>query len=303
MYDYFYATGDPRFFEVQYMYDYFLATDEPRTTDLVESNILHKFQLVAVNEISPKMERVMDRGHELGMQWFIDSGIFALTNSHMRAHNISMDEALALPPEEIDGFDELFSSYIEILTRWKDRAWGYIELDQGGRENKIKTRTRLEKMGFNPIPVYHPLNDGWEYFDYLAERYDRICFGNIVQANRETRLKLITTAYVRKQKYPNLWIHFLGYTPNELLYSVPVESCDSSSWLNVVRWAGYTPRIALRSFGNLPKHYQYVLGDTQLANAEYRKGVIMSAYGAEMNNRNWRYHIERMREEFGKGFE
>ena len=57
-----------------------------------------------------------------------------------------------------------------------------VEVDQGGRENKIKTRARLEKMGLRPIPVYHPLNDGWDYFDYLAENYDRICMGNVVNA-------------------------------------------------------------------------------------------------------------------------
>ena len=62
----------------------------------------------------------------------------------------------------------------------------------------------LEQMGLRPIPVYHPFNDGWDYFDYLAERYDRICFGNVVQADRETRKRLVATAWERHRKYPHL---------------------------------------------------------------------------------------------------
>jgi hypothetical protein len=52
----------------------------------------------------------------------------------------------------------------------------------------------LEQMGLRPIPVYHPFNDGWHYFDYLAERYDLVCFDNVVQADRETRKRLVATA-------------------------------------------------------------------------------------------------------------
>ena len=306
------ANNDPRHFEAIIQTDgswdykgrnqYFLATDKKRSNHLLEAKLIHPYLLVAVNEIDEGMQVSMEGLRSLGVNWFIDSGIFNLTNEHKRKHDISMDEALSLAPDEIDGFDELFEKYVALLEVWKDKAWGYIELDQGGRENKIKTRKRLEDMGFKPIPVYHPLNDGWDYFDYLAERYDRICFGNIVQAPPPVRKRLLATAFERKQKYPHLWIHILGYTPNETMNAYPIDSADSSSWLSVVRWSGYSPRSALKSFGDMGEEFQYRLGETEF----YSKAVAMSAFGSHCNIQSWQYHIQAQKEmgllpELGQG--
>jgi len=176
------------------------------------------------------------RSLEGGRHTFLDSGIFNLTNVHMRKHGTTMDEALALAPEEIDNFDWLFDTYVEMCSELGDQLWGYNELDQGGRENKIRTRERIEKLGLTPIPVYHPLNDGWDYFDNLASNYDRMCFGNVVQAGPVVRLKLLLTAFERHMEYPDLFIHFLGLTPNELQMSLPFDSADSSTYTSIVRY-------------------------------------------------------------------
>lgn len=173
---------------------------------------------------------------EIGCDTFLDSGIFYLTNVHKRQHDVSMDEALSLPPEEIDNFSWLLDIYMELCTEYGDRLWGYNELDQGGRENKIRTRQFLESQGLRPIPVYHPMNDGWDYFDDLAQHYDRMCFGNVVQANRPMRERLLMTAYERHAQYPDLYIHFLGLTPNELQLGIPWDSADSSTWTAVFRY-------------------------------------------------------------------
>lgn len=167
---------------------------------------------------------------EQGCPTFLDSGIFFLTNVHKRTNNTTMDEALALAPEEIDNFEWLFETYCLIVDEFGERLWGYNELDQGGMENKKRTRANLESLGYAPIPVYHPLNDGWDYFDELAQEYDRICFGNVVQARPSVRKRLLATAFERHAKYPDLFIHFLGLTPNDLQMGLPFDSCDSSSW-------------------------------------------------------------------------
>lgn len=173
---------------------------------------------------------------EQGCSTFLDSGIFYLTNQHKRAHNVTMDEALALPPDRIDNFSWLLDVYLELCTDYGDQLWGYNELDQGGKDNKIETRAKLESLGLRPMPVYHPLNDGWEYFDELAANYDRMCYGNIVQASRPTRLRLLMTAYERHARYPNLYIHFLGLTPNDIQLGLPFDSADSSTWTAVFRY-------------------------------------------------------------------
>lgn len=171
---------------------YFLAS-ETGTLDHVHR--LHTHLLVAVNELAgePQLDCVKKFAAS-GNEVLIDSGVYWLSTQHAQAHGLTMDQALALAPEDIDGFVDLYARYVRLVLEIGDRSWGYIEIDQGGRDNKIKTRARLEKKGLRPIPVYHPLNDGWDYFDELASRYDRICFGNVVQADAETRKRLIATA-------------------------------------------------------------------------------------------------------------
>lgn len=241
--------------------------------------------LIAVNELKNANDvEALGRWIGQGKNMFLDSGIFNLAMQHVRAHGVTHNEALNLPPEEIDGFADLFEKYVSVVRDFAPSLWGYIELDQGGRENKIRTRARLEAMGLNPIPVYHPLADGWEYFDYLAQRYDRICLGNIVQANRATRLRLLATIHQRKRAYPHLWVHALGLTPNELSYTLAPESADSSSWLSSVRWSGYNERTCGAPLGGLPREFQYELGNSE----SHRKGTNMGAYGAVLGMENWR---------------
>lgn len=254
----------------------------------------HENILIAVNELRgeediEKIEGLIERGARV----FIDSGIFNLTMKHSRANNVSMDEALALPPDRIDGFYSLFDRYCEIIDRLGDSCWGYIELDQGGRENKIQTRERLEELGFRPIPVYHPLNDGWEYFDYLAQRYDRICLGNLVKAIPSTRLALLATVWERAQAYPHLWIHALGVTPSPPLVAYPVHSCDSSSWTSGTRWGDkFADFIATRRFGELPDGFRYLRGSERDSDVGRDRAVAMLSFMHSELAANWRQMIE-----------
>jgi hypothetical protein len=199
---------------------------------------LHRHILVAVNEL--ERSEGLNSLHRLivgGAEVLIDSGIFWLASTHAAAHGMGLVEAFGLAPDQIDGFDRLFNRYIEVARDFGDRVWGYIELDLGGRENKIKTRAKLEALGLRPIPVFHPLNDGgWDYFDHLAESYDRVCYGNLVNADQELRRRLMATMWERCKKFPHLWVHVLGFTPNEMLNAYPLHSGDSSSWLSGVRF-------------------------------------------------------------------
>lgn len=237
----------------------FDRSDTPIYFAAGESSEYPKHLLLAVNDLYHKsqelrMVRLLDQGHKI----LLDSGIFNLTNEHKRATGCSMDEALSLPPDEIQGFDRLFDRYVELATSYQDRLWGYIELDQGGRENKIRTRERLHGLGLAPIPVYHPLHDGWDYFDELAEGYDRMCFGNVVQANHPTRVRLLHTMWERRRQYPHLWVHVLGLSACEWCLPCPPDSCDSSSWLNALRYpAVRTESAALRRLGEMGHRWNY----------------------------------------------
>lgn len=208
----------------------------------------HPWGLVAVNELNNEdsIDRIEDLIVNKGVHILLDSGIFWLTNEHKRKHGITMDQALALSPDEIDGFDKLWDKYVRINKRLGDKVWGYMELDQGGAKNKRITRQKLHDIGINPIPVWHPLNDGPEYFDELAENYDRICLGNIVQANTQTRTRLLHTLWEKHRKYPELWVHVLGMNPSEVFNAIGIDSADASTWLAPVRWGSFSNQSMLK---------------------------------------------------------
>lgn len=267
-----------------------------------------RYYLVAVNDVmeGPKEETLLARPIRDGSFVFLDSGIFNLTNRHMRETGCTMDQALALAPEQINGFDTLYDKYVELVRKYESDLWGYIELDQGGMENKIRTRARLEAEGLRPIPVYHPLNDGWDYFDELAQKYDRICFGNIVQASLPVRIKLLHTMWERRRRYPHLWIHVLGLTINEQFVAISSDSCDSSSWMSGLRWERVDDgHVHLKTFGgsdvgNMPREFRYARGEKAeegQINGAIKAGMFYASVGEERTT-IWR-DILRERTELG----
>lgn len=270
---------------------YFLASNTSRLSNAFEYN---KYLLIAVNEINSGSDfQALEGWLKNGNKIFLDSGVYNLAMEYAKRNNLSHDEGLNTPPHQIDGFNQLFDKYIEIVKRYGDQLWGYIEIDLGGKDYKIQTRQKLHDLGLNPIPVYHPFGDGWEYFDYLAERYDRICFGNIVQADKYTRKRLLATMWERHKKYPNLWIHLLGVTPNELLNAYPSNSADSSSWLASVRWSpSRRVKTALKSISGIDHRYTYKLGDSNGAD----KAVSIAGYEFSIDNINWRNHLSTLKE-------
>lgn len=276
---------------------YFIASD---INSLQKGAAIHQHLLIAVNELREGKDiDVIREFARKGCRVFIDSGVFNLTNEHARAHDVTMDVALGLAPDQIDGFDELFAKYCDLIRHFGDDVWGYIEVDQGGVENKRITRARLEGMGFKPIPVYHPLNDGWDYFDELGQQYDRICLGNVVQADVPTRKRLIATAWHRRRQYPNLWIHALGLTPADWYSGMSMNSCDSSAWLSLVRWAGsYRVNIANKRAWGLGDALTYDLGVVDGPNG-HTKAVLAGAYDAQLTMQTLRNITDDYRAELG----
>jgi hypothetical protein len=273
------------------------------TTALPLSDQMPASVLIAVNEImTEKAERVaLGWPVESGRRVLLDSGIFAMTQRHRREHGISMDEALALAPSEIDGFAELHARYCQLVDRWGDRLWGYIELDQGGAVNKRETRAGLEAAGLAPIPVYHPLNDGWAYFDELACGYDRICFGNIVNASQALRQRLLLTLWERHRAYPGLWVHVLGLARDPICLAAPVESCDTTSWLGMLRYFNqHTESAMLRSTDGLGLSFRAQTGGG-VAGRRHADAAMLAAEALSYTNEIWAHAAARIAAELGQG--
>lgn len=163
-----------------------------------------------------------------GRRVLLDSGVFGLAMRTAKNLGLSHDAALSLPPEQIEGYDALMSTYREVVSDMEPDIWGYIEVDYGGRERKKIVRAELEADGFRPIPVFHAMLDGWDYFRELDEQYDRICLGSMVKSTPAQRLEILHR--VAEERRNVKWIHSLGVTPTAVWQSCPTESCDSTAW-------------------------------------------------------------------------
>lgn len=260
--------------------------------------------LVATNDVmsDAAAEVHIERAVQDGKLVLLDSGIFWMTNRHARSHGVNMDTALGLPPDRIDGFEELYPRYIELVKRYEPVLWGFMELDQGGAQHKRITRARIEdETGLCPIPVYHPLNDGWDYFDELAAGYDRICLGNIVKAHHLLRTQLLHTAWERRRDHPELvWIHALGLDACDDLLAVPTDSCDATSWQEPIRYPwGIRPHAMLEAFGHTSRDFQYTKESPIDAPDGRMRAEQACAWELRSSHLNWREHYARLEEELG----
>lgn len=266
---------------------YFLASNVSRHDDVAGH---YPWLLCAVNELEgPAGLRHLEDWISKGARVLLDSGVFWLASSNAKKRGMSFYEALALPPEQLEGFVQLWDQYLHIVRTYGDQLWGYVEFDQGGVDNKRRLRAHLNDLGLNPIPVYHPLTDGWDYFDELASTHDRMCFGNVVNSDADTRIRLAATAWERRRRYPHLWVHLLGYTPDERMCAFPVDSADSSTWLAPVRWpVAATVRCAGKSMGPMHPGLRYRLGADRYAPDGATRATLLSMLNCAGDLMNWK---------------
>ena len=286
---------------------YFIAAGPDKVMYIPEDE-RPQYVLVAVNEVETNAS--LNRLRTLigdGTRILLDSGVFALTNEHARKYGVKMDAALALAPSEIQGFDDLYRRYCTLVEDLADDLWGVIEIDQGGADNKRATRERLMRdlPGFVPMPVYHPVNDGSDYFTELAEGYDRICAGNVVQATYHDRVRLLRLFYEQRRDHPHLWIHALGYTPTGTTASTPIPSCDSSSWVTSLRWPAASKIRAMMmplKTAQIGQDLVYARGGDVVSSDRggHLDGYRWSAYTTAATFRTWRL-IEAEKERLGLG--
>lgn len=244
---------------------FFLAaqvTGGPNCATVIDPQ--HRHILVATDTLTnPTRLALLEQLIAEGRKVLLDSGVFAFANDHARKTGISPAKAWATPPDQMPGFDKLWDRFINLARTYGDNLWGYIEIDLGGVDSKRRLRTRLEDLGLAPIPVYHPLYDGWDYFDELATTYDRVAWANLTGANlrRNTRVRLLQTAWERHRRHPDLWLHLLGLSPNEWAPGyLAGDSSDSSSWNHGLRYGPGAMRgtTHLRSLGALPADFDYL---------------------------------------------
>lgn len=235
----------------------------------------------------PWVNALVEAGHSI----LIDSGVYTLAMDEVRRSGSHMDEVRSRPVDQIAGYDKLVRRYLAFVEPLKDLVWGYIEIDWGGAESKTEIRRGLEARGLSPIPVYHPLNDGWDYFDFLASNYDRICVANLAHADVRTKGHLLYTISERARAYPGLWVHALGVTPNQLCYAYGIQSYDSTSWTFPARWGALTSRAFGQGAGTVLLRYGDLGSNSDEA---YKAAWGLSGYAAVTDSLAWGQYVERI---------
>lgn len=239
---------------------YFIASDISYSRKAIAKGLV-KSILIAFPSLKEKDLPLIEEWADTGISVMLDSGVYSLAQKMAKEKGLTQTQAFGLAPEEVTGYEKLKTDYITTIKRFEKHIWGYVEIDFGGMENKKRVRAELEAEGLRPIPVYHPFNDPYEYFDELASTYDRICIGNIVYAEPSQRVRIIHALTERKRQYEPLWIHLLGHTPNVNLYTYPMNSCDSSSWLSGSRHGSIAVTGGGFNIGNLSREFIYKIGD------------------------------------------
>lgn len=235
---------------------------------------------------------LLDQDHRV----LLDPGIGALAAAHRRKAGLTAREAASLPPESVPGYAVLRDRYVELATRHGERLWGYLELPQGGRNCKRRTRQELHLEGLRPIPVYQPLTDGWDYFDELAAGYDRIAWGDVAGATAPVRVRMLHTAWERRRRYPDLWVHMLGLALSEWCLSTPPDSACSAAWLNPLRFTDVQPSTAaVRRLGDLGAGFAY--DQRQPQDSPAGRLAAQAAYAGEVEHAGvvWRDVLGRAR--------
>jgi len=190
----------------------------------------HKSLLVA----APYMARDkdldgLDAFIDDGGRLFIDSGVFGVAVEASRKMGVPFSQAVKTRFDEIEGSADFLVKWRKVIDRMRSSCWGYVEIDLGGVEGKREVRAHLEGLGYAPIPVFHALNDPWDYFEELASTYDRVAIGNLVRADRRTQAKILRRIEESRKSLPVEWIHALGVGICPSFLTAPCESCDASS--------------------------------------------------------------------------
>jgi len=125
--------------------------------------------------------------------------------------------------------------YADWIKRYQHLFNAYANLDViKDAEATWTNQQRLEKMGLNPLPVFHILED-WKWLEHYLERYQYICLGVAgMQSRRAAVMRWLTRCF--KMANGRAVYHGFGLTGWDVMKSFPWYSVDSSSWGKGFRW-------------------------------------------------------------------
>lgn len=147
--------------------------------------------------------------HPCIKHFFLDSGAFSAANQG----------------EEIN-----IKRYAEYIFKYTDKITVYANLDvKGDPEQTLKNQKILEKLGLNPLPVYH-YGEKLELLQYYCNNYKYIALGGLAGENLSYN-KLDPWLTKIFNMFPNNKFHGFGMNNILLIKAFPWESVDSTTYL------------------------------------------------------------------------
>lgn len=125
----------------------------------------------------------------------------------------------------------------------KVKSLNFFNLDVIGDQKASNVNLhKLEKMGFQPIPIFTYKAEIKE-LNYYLENYDYIGLGGLVGLTTNDQIKWLDYCFkhiIKHKKKTGILrkIHLLGVTKQDILIRYPCYSSDSSSWISCLRFGG-----------------------------------------------------------------
>lgn len=106
----------------------------------------------------------------------------------------------------------------------------------GSAEKSYENLKILERMGLDPLPVYHTGED-WKWFDRYIDEYPYIALGGAVGYSASVLMPWAIKCFKRvRERNSSTVFHGFGLTNIKAITSLPWFSCDSSTWAQAYRW-------------------------------------------------------------------
>jgi len=134
--------------------------------------------------------------------------------------------------DEVTLRDGVIKNYVKYVKQ-REKDWDfYLTFDYVKQCPVIYgVQKRLEKLGINPVPVFHG-DEPIDWFKrYCEEGHKLICLGSVRRSNKNYRV-YFDRVFNMAEKYGVL-LHGLAITSLSLMFGFPWYSVDSATWAKV----------------------------------------------------------------------
>ena len=156
--------------------------------------------------------------------------------------------------------------YIKFLDRFRHKSFygkmfRCFNLDSHDLKESQANQKKLEKLGYNPIPVYHYseyASDNRELLDDMVRDYDYIGIGGVAGAGLNAAQKKAYLDYVFYRTQDKVKVHGLGMSSIKPVDKYPYYSVDSSTWLQFQKFGASraVPDETMRKWMARHVHYE-----------------------------------------------